>query len=381
MIRTISIHVLFFLILLVFAVLFAFTPLGGADGGATVAKSFREPLRLLRVLTLEIAPANLVVIAFVGSVLIDSFSLGRRAPRFTTKLFEQTTMVVLSGVLTGQYLKLCGLASTIGNASTAAILGAFGLAGIGFAAIFTIKVQRYIALRREILHQIAADRRKSCPAQYAGHRNPWSTRVAIGLGTVALLSLLVARFPSATASPANEDATAKQESNTTENTQQKRSTARESKPVRMTQEKVERITVGAQAKRGDGAAEESGHASLPSGLRFSWMTGGQGFGYEPAFVKRARDGAYYWRGQRLPPNSPMLAAFALDGPAVRPDGENALLFFHRDVLSSLNGALTGSLTPTARPSVAVDRDGNDVVLRITSAGRQPQTIIVSPGNL
>ena len=165
MIRTFFSHGFFFLLLLVFAVLFACTPLGGLNGGAVVANSFTEPLRLLRVLALEIAPANLVVIAFVGSVLIDSFSLGRRAPQCAAKLFEQTTMVVLSGVLCGQYLKLSGLASTIGNASTAAILGAFGLAGIGFAAIFAIKVRRYIALRREILRQIAADRRERQPSQ------------------------------------------------------------------------------------------------------------------------------------------------------------------------------------------------------------------------
>ena len=369
----------FFLLLLVFAVLFAFTPLGGVGGGALVAKSFTEPLRLLRALALEIAPANLVAIAFVGSVLIDSFSLGRRAPQFATSLFEQTTMVVLSGVLCGQYLKISGLASTIANSSTAAILGAFGLAGIGFAAIFAIKVQRYIALRRQILHRIAADRRDSRHEQYAAQRSPWPARLTVGVLTVALLALAATRFPSGVASSETESAGTKPETKTTDAEQHKRPTAPESKAVRIAQETVERITVGAQAKPGNGTAEQSGEASLPSGLRFSWASGGQG--YEPAFVKRARDGAYYWRGQRLPPNSPMLGAFALDGPAVRPDGEYALLFFHRDVLASLHGALAGHVTPTARPSIAVDRDGNDVVLRITNAGRQPQTIIVSPGKL
>lgn len=377
--RTLISHSLFFLLLLAFGALFAFTPLGGANGGAIVAKSFTEPFRLLQVFALEIAPANLVVIAFVGSVLIDSFSLGRRAPRFAAKVFEQTTMLVLSAVLCGQYLKISGLASTIPNASTAAILGAFGLAGIGFAAIFAIKLQRYFAMRREIQHEIAAGRREPRRLPLDEPRSPWPLRVGVGAVVLALLVLLGSRFTSPVPADNPAGAAAKPSPTAVEAAQQKVRLAPEPKPVRVAQEAVERITVGAQAKRGDGGAGESGDAALPSGLRFSWVSGAQG--YEPAFVKRTRDGNYYWRGQRLPPNAPMLAAFALDGPAVRPDGENALLFFHRDVLTSLHGALAGQATPASRPSVAVDRDGNDVVLRITNAGHQPQTIVVSPANL
>lgn len=370
---------LFFLLLLGFAVLFAFTPLGGTDGVETVTRSFTEPIRLLRVLLLDIAPSNLVVIAFVGCVLIESFSLARRLPDAATRIFEQATMLVLSGVLCGQYLKLAALAPSIPNPSTAAILGAFGLAAVGFASILTIKVRRFLAMRSEIMQQLdAAQGECAEPPGALGRRKGWG-RIAIAIGASAALAVLIVHVNTPTLPSAHEGTkTASVENTSTAPATQRRTTA-EPQPVRVQQETIERITVGAQAKHGNGPQGETGDATLPSGLRFTWASGGQG--YEPAFVKRARDGSYYWRGQRVPTNAPILTAFALDGPAVRPNGENALLFFHRDVLASLHGALAGQLANAAQSSVAVDRDGRDVVLRITGTGKSPQSIVVSPANL
>ncbi|MBI5769807.1 MAG: hypothetical protein HZA93_18670 [Verrucomicrobia bacterium] len=367
------------LLLGAFATVFAAASLGGPDSVGVLAKSLTEPARLVRVLLLEIAPANLVVIGFVAWILLDSFSLARRMPPAASRLFQEATMLILAAVLTGQYLKLSALASTTTNTSTAAILSAFGLAAIGFASILVIKTRRYLTVRGEVIGQLGSRRRDHGRLPVASP-NPWLRRIAITAAAGVLIALVLSRLPHAAASSEGTEAPV-QKSDLHEPASQQRVVAK-SEPVRVQQETIERITVGAQAKSGTGPAGETGDASLPSGLRFSWQSGGNG--YEPAFIKRTRDGNYWWRGQRVPPNATLLRAFALDGtgPAVRPDGENSsLLFFHRDVLSRLHNALAGQLSESSHPSVSVDRDGTDVVLRITASGKSAQTLVVSPANL
>lgn len=334
---------------------------------AVVSKSVTEPLHLLKVLCFEILPANLLIVGALALLLLDSHSLAKAAPHAASRLFEQTKMVVISAVLWAQYTKLTGLASTLANATTGAILGAFGAAALGFAAVFIITLRRYLADRSRILSEIR--NRSRHPQRDLAERSSfsWIRPVAIGSALVAVVigGGLVAwiLFPSARSA---------------EEPQQKPVSAESPKPrpVTFQQEVVEHLTVGAQAQHGEGSLGESGQASLPEGLRFSWESGG--LGWEPAFIKRSRDGTYWWRGQRIQGNAAILKAFALDGPAVRPDSSDGFLFFHRDVLARLHAQLSGLGGEAQQAIVSVDRQGDDVVLRIAGNSTQPvQTIVIT----
>jgi hypothetical protein len=350
------------LMMALIAVIYLILPALGVAIGP-LEKSITEPLRLLRVLMLDVIPANLVWIAAVLWLLVDKGHLSRLAPQLAEVISERVKMTIVMGLLAIQYTKLTSVGALSKSETTSAILAAFGAASIGFTVAWVLTAQRYLAMRAAILRLGQPVENEEVVAP----QRSWPPKRFLYGGVAAVVAVAVMLFLWAPSPGAPEH----------QKTISPKGVPPPTEPLHYNQELVERLTVGSQPKdmiRGGNSAGERG--DLPEGLRFNWKQ--DNAGWEPAFIKRARDGSYWWRGQRVAAGDPILKAFALEGPAVRPDAAEGILYFHKDVLSAIYHALMDQGLHQANPSISVDRQGSDVVLKISSAGNRPsQTIIIS----
>ena len=329
--------------------------------GYDLLRAVGEPIALASFLLLHVIPQNLLPAAALALLIWDGWRLSKLTQQ--ALVLEQIKMVVISAVLAIQYTKLSMIGSQLPSATARSALGAFGAAAIGFSVVFVVTLLRYLAERKRLLAEITPATNPAV-ANSSADRQPLIRRVALPLAAVACaLFGLWMIAPLGERSPSTKEEIGQSPRN---------------KPSEQgyRQEIVEPITVGPRPAPAGAAAGESGNASLPEGLRFSWQRGANN--WEPAFIRQDPEGNFWWRGQRVSVSDPLLHAFAVDGPAVKPDAAEGLLFFHKDVLSHLFRTLASTPSPDLPAEIFVDQVGEQIALHVPGpAGSPERTLLVS----